>query len=66
MRFFKRSRDKDAPISKHFWFVGLHLSSSARKLECALLGVDTLRSNSSIVLQKSVSFVFFISDCFLL
>ena len=56
MRFFKRSRDKDAPISKHFWFVGLHLSSSARKLECALLGVDTLRSNSSIVLQKSVSF----------
>lgn len=54
MHFFRKNQ-AGAP-SKLQWFIGLNLSSSARKLECAALGVDALRPNASVVLQKSVSF----------
>ncbi len=39
-----------------FWFIGVHVSSSVRKLEAALIGTPSLEPNAPITLQKSVSF----------
>jgi len=39
-----------------FRFIGVHVSSSVRKLEAALIGTATLESGAPITLEKSVSF----------
>ena len=53
MFFFRNKPSADA---SPFWFVGLHISSRARKLEAALIGVANSRPGAEVTLPKSVSF----------
>ncbi len=39
-----------------FWFAGIRLSSNASKLEAALVGTESRRPGSAILLKKSLSF----------
>lgn len=54
MFFFKNSSPASSP-SVH-WFVGVHISSAARKLETALVGLEAARPGAGVLLQKSMSF----------
>ncbi len=54
MFFFKNKTPGSSP-SLH-WFVGVHISSKARKLEAALVGLEGSRPGSGVLLPKSMSF----------
>ncbi|MBQ6826433.1 MAG: anhydro-N-acetylmuramic acid kinase, partial [Thermoguttaceae bacterium] len=54
MFFFKNKTPASSP-SVH-WFVGVHISSNARKLETALVGLEAARPGAGVLLQKSMSF----------
>ena len=54
MFFFKNKTPISSP-SLH-WFVGVHISSKARKLETALVGLEGSRPGAGVVLPKSMSF----------
>ena len=54
MFFFKNKTPSSSP-SVH-WFVGVHISSNARKLETALVGLEAARPGAGVLLQKSMSF----------
>lgn len=42
--------------STNYWFAGIHISSSASKLEASLMGCEGAYPGASLTLQKSVSF----------
>lgn len=54
MFFFKNKTPNSSP-SLH-WFVGVHISSKARKLEAALVGLEGSRPGAGVLLPKSMSF----------
>ncbi|MBQ8286062.1 MAG: anhydro-N-acetylmuramic acid kinase [Thermoguttaceae bacterium] len=53
--FFFKNKTPVSSSSVH-WFVGVHISSNARKLETALVGLEAARPGSGVLLQKSMSF----------
>ncbi|MBR5244130.1 MAG: anhydro-N-acetylmuramic acid kinase [Thermoguttaceae bacterium] len=53
--FFFRNKTPNSSPSLH-WFVGVHISSKARKLEAALVGLEGSRPGAGVVLPKSMSF----------
>ena len=53
--FFFKNRPQVSSPSVH-WFVGVHVSSKARKLETALVGLEAARPGAGVLLQKSMSF----------
>ena len=53
--FFFKNKTPALSSSVH-WFVGVHVSSNARKLETALVGLEAARPGAGVLLQKSMSF----------
>lgn len=53
--FFFKNKTPVASPSLH-WFIGVHISSQARKLETALVGVEAARPGAGVLLQKNMSF----------
>ena len=50
---FKRG---DSSANASYWFIGINISSGVRKLEASLIGTNSSKDGSPIVLATSVSF----------